>query len=311
MAPGAAGFAVRAGREAVCGRAREPVRGPRSLRRGRPTGSSLACRRDRFHALCPKDNRNVAARRAPSAARRGRASAGDLAGPRAGGLKAAGHEARSARRARAVRHRLHQAARPRPGPGRQAGGRARGGARRRAARPAASTPGATRVTECPRTLGGAEAQIDRVISKDCGPVTVVEDYRVDNGSLTLEAGATLQFKDGAALIVGASEPAKLLVAGTPAGAGHADLGQRQGRGGVARRSRLWDKAARSQITGRGDRVRRHRGARAAGRGRRGGARRARRSAEARGPGDPHRGRRQPGDVRRQHAAQARLRRRRS
>ncbi|MDC0719480.1 hypothetical protein [Nannocystis bainbridge] len=110
------------------------------------------------------------------------------------------------------------------------------------------TPGATRVTECPRSLGGAEAQIDRVISKDCGPVTVVEDYRVDNGSLTLEAGATLQFKDGAALIVGASEPAKLLVAGTPTEPVTLTSASDKAAG-AWRGVELGDKAARSQIQG--------------------------------------------------------------
>ncbi|HEY8375152.1 MAG TPA: hypothetical protein VIK91_01630, partial [Nannocystis sp.] len=49
------------------------------------------------------------------------------------------------------------------------------------------------VTACPRSLGGTETGVDRVISRDCGPVEVVEDYRFDGGTLTLEAGAILQF----------------------------------------------------------------------------------------------------------------------
>ncbi|MCY1062999.1 hypothetical protein [Nannocystis sp. SCPEA4] len=110
------------------------------------------------------------------------------------------------------------------------------------------TQGVQRVTECPRTLGGSESQIDRVISKDCGPVTVVEDYRVDNGSLTLEAGATLQFKDGAALIVGGSDTAKLIVSGTPQEPVTLTSASDKAPG-AWRGVELWDKAARSQITG--------------------------------------------------------------
>lgn len=122
-----------------------------------------------------------------------------------------------------------------------------------AASPAASAAGGpagavTRVTECPRTLGGAETRIDRVISKDCGPVTVVEDYRVDDGSLTLEAGATLQFKDGAALIVGAAASAKLIVAGTAAEPVTLTSASDKAAG-AWRGVELWDKAARSQIAG--------------------------------------------------------------
>lgn len=69
------------------------------------------------------------------------------------------------------------------------------------------------VTECPKSLGGSEKQ-HRVISKDCGVVPVTEDLSIDGGSLTLEAGASLAFKDGAGLIVGYYEPAKLTVKGT-------------------------------------------------------------------------------------------------
>lgn len=69
------------------------------------------------------------------------------------------------------------------------------------------------ITACPRSLGGSEKQ-HRVISKDCGVVEVTEDLNVEGGSLTLEAGASLAFKDGAGLNVGGSEPAKLIVQGT-------------------------------------------------------------------------------------------------
>lgn len=70
-----------------------------------------------------------------------------------------------------------------------------------------------RVTACPQSLGGAD-KVHRVISKDCGVVPVTEDYYVDGGSLTLEAGSSLSFKDGAGLYVGYYEPAKLIVQGT-------------------------------------------------------------------------------------------------
>lgn len=70
-----------------------------------------------------------------------------------------------------------------------------------------------KVTECPKSLGGSD-KLHRVISKDCGVVPVTEDYYVDGGSLTLEAGSSLSFKDGAGLYVGYYEPAKLVVQGT-------------------------------------------------------------------------------------------------
>lgn len=77
---------------------------------------------------------------------------------------------------------------------------------------AGSTAVAT-ITECPRSLGGADKQ-HRVISSDCGVVEVTEDLAIDGGSLTLEAGAQLAFKDGAGLVVGYHEPAKLIIKGT-------------------------------------------------------------------------------------------------
>lgn len=69
------------------------------------------------------------------------------------------------------------------------------------------------VTECPKSLGGSDKQ-HRVISRDCGVIEVTEDLTIDGGSLTLEAGASLAFKDGAGLIVGRTEAAKLVVQGT-------------------------------------------------------------------------------------------------
>ena len=71
------------------------------------------------------------------------------------------------------------------------------------------------VTECPKSLGGSD-KLHRVISKDCGVIPVTEDYYVDGGSLTLEAGASLSFKDGVGLFIGYYEPAKLIVKGSAA-----------------------------------------------------------------------------------------------
>jgi hypothetical protein len=69
------------------------------------------------------------------------------------------------------------------------------------------------ITECPKSLGGPEKQ-HRVISRDCGVVQVTDDLAIDGGSLTLEAGAQLAFKDGAGITVGYYEPAKLIIKGT-------------------------------------------------------------------------------------------------
>ena len=70
-----------------------------------------------------------------------------------------------------------------------------------------------KVTACPNALGGTE-QVHRVISKECGVVPVTEDYHVDGGSLTLEAGSSLSFKDGAGLHIGRQSASTLIVQGT-------------------------------------------------------------------------------------------------
>ncbi|HEY0135197.1 MAG TPA: hypothetical protein VGB85_14010, partial [Nannocystis sp.] len=70
-----------------------------------------------------------------------------------------------------------------------------------------------KVTACPNSLGGTE-QLHRVISKECGVVPVTEDYHVDGGSLTLEAGSSLSFKDGAGLHIGHQSASSLIVQGT-------------------------------------------------------------------------------------------------
>ncbi|MBA3547178.1 MAG: hypothetical protein H0T76_11890 [Nannocystis sp.] len=81
---------------------------------------------------------------------------------------------------------------------------------------AAQAGAVTIIKECPKSLGGTD-KVNRVISKDCGVVPVTEDYYVDGGSLTLEAGASLSFKDGVGLFIGYYEPARLIVQGSAEG----------------------------------------------------------------------------------------------
>lgn len=69
------------------------------------------------------------------------------------------------------------------------------------------------VTECPTVLDQPET-MDREIGKGCGVVTVRKGYRVESGTLTLTAGATLAFEPGAELTVGYQAPGKLIVQGT-------------------------------------------------------------------------------------------------
>lgn len=71
------------------------------------------------------------------------------------------------------------------------------------------------ITDCPTALEKPEDG-DRVIGKGCGVVTVRKGYRVESGTLTLTAGATLAFEPGADLTVGYQAPGKLIVQGTAA-----------------------------------------------------------------------------------------------
>jgi len=71
------------------------------------------------------------------------------------------------------------------------------------------------VTTCPTLLTGSE-RAHRVVGKACGVVTVRGSYVIEEGSLSLEAGATLAFVDDGELVVGSSGPAKLLAHGTAA-----------------------------------------------------------------------------------------------
>jgi len=58
-----------------------------------------------------------------------------------------------------------------------------------------------------------DREVDRVIPADC-QVRVPHGYHIEYGSLTIEAGATLEFEPKAALTVGFEGPTKLLVRGT-------------------------------------------------------------------------------------------------
>lgn len=101
--------------------------------------------------------------------------------------------------------------------------------------------------DCPKSLSGRES-INRVITKECGVVPVTADYRIDGGTLTLEAGATLAFSHDVGLYVGYSKSAKLVVNGTKeapvtfTSAGDKDPGAWKG-------VRLYGKAKRSSIKG--------------------------------------------------------------
>jgi len=87
-----------------------------------------------------------------------------------------------------------------------------------AAKPVAAPPPPRRappITACPTVLEAPESG-DRVIGKSCGRVIVRKGFRVESGTLTLTAGATLAFEPGADLTVGYQAPGKLIVAGTAA-----------------------------------------------------------------------------------------------
>ncbi len=80
--------------------------------------------------------------------------------------------------------------------------------------PSVSTPRkAPPITDCPQILDSPESG-DRVIGSACGRVTVKKGYRVETGSLTIEAGVTLAFEPGAEMTVGYQKPGQLFVKGT-------------------------------------------------------------------------------------------------
>jgi hypothetical protein len=69
------------------------------------------------------------------------------------------------------------------------------------------------ITDCPAVLDRPESG-DRLIAGSCGPVTVRKGYRVESGTLTLEAGVQLAFEPGAELTVGYQQAGQLIVRGT-------------------------------------------------------------------------------------------------
>lgn len=70
------------------------------------------------------------------------------------------------------------------------------------------------VADCPASLTGVETQA-RTIAASCPPVRVRGQYRIDGGTLTLEAGVELRFEQGAILEVGRDRPGTITIAGTP------------------------------------------------------------------------------------------------
>ena len=70
------------------------------------------------------------------------------------------------------------------------------------------------ITECPTLLDQPESG-DRIIGSACGTVTVRKGYRVEEGTLTIEAGVTMAFEPGAEMTVGYIKPGMLIVKGTP------------------------------------------------------------------------------------------------
>jgi hypothetical protein len=69
------------------------------------------------------------------------------------------------------------------------------------------------IADCPKELTGTERN-HRILTKACVDVTVVDDYVINGGSLTLEAGVQLLAKPYAQIHVGYSEPSKLVIKGT-------------------------------------------------------------------------------------------------
>lgn len=102
------------------------------------------------------------------------------------------------------------------------------------------------VTECPPALRETDRGLARTIPAGC--TTVVEgEYNVE-GTLTIEAGATLRFKPDSSLNIGFGAPSKLVVRGTKdKPVTFASAGDRAP--GAWRGVHLYDKAARSEIVG--------------------------------------------------------------
>jgi hypothetical protein len=70
------------------------------------------------------------------------------------------------------------------------------------------------IADCPQLLTGVESKA-RTIASTCPPVHVRGLYRIDGGTLELQAGVELRFEPGAVLEVGRDKPGTLKVDGTP------------------------------------------------------------------------------------------------
>jgi hypothetical protein len=73
---------------------------------------------------------------------------------------------------------------------------------------------AGQIADCPALLTGVEAKA-RTIASTCPPVRVRGLYRIDGGTLEVQAGVELRFEPGAVLEVGRDQPGTLKISGTP------------------------------------------------------------------------------------------------
>lgn len=104
------------------------------------------------------------------------------------------------------------------------------------------------VTTCPEVLVAPE-QVDRVIGPECATVTVHPGYRIEDGSLTIEAGVTLAFLPGAELAVGFERAAALHVRGTAAAPVRFTAATEGAAAGAWKGVALYEHAGGSTMTG--------------------------------------------------------------
>jgi hypothetical protein len=104
------------------------------------------------------------------------------------------------------------------------------------------------VSTCPKELTEPES-VERVIGRACGTVTVQPGYRIEGGSLTVEAGVTLAFAPGAGLQVGFEQPSKLLIRGTAADPVKLTIATEARYPGAWRGIALYDHADGSELIG--------------------------------------------------------------
>lgn len=112
----------------------------------------------------------------------------------------------------------------------------------------APAPRRPQITDCPEALREPE-QVDRVIGSACKSVTVHPGYRIENGSLTIEAGVTLHFMPDAELAVGFERQATLHVRGTPESPVRFTAAGDLARPGAWKGIALYDHADGSEIAG--------------------------------------------------------------